>query len=102
MSNLGDKLPLDLRYPTERIGQQLGQAIAPMVDDLGDALGTFAAWRDGDFQHAVEIHHRLAAYEDARVAVDMAKPGAERAKIRCHKCGQWIDMGAYCGCSASG
>lgn len=33
MSSLGDKLPLDLSQPTEPIGEQLGRAIAPMIED---------------------------------------------------------------------
>lgn len=33
VSSIGDKLPLDLSQPTERIGEQLGRAIAPMIED---------------------------------------------------------------------
>jgi hypothetical protein len=36
MSSFGDKLPLDLRYPTERIGEQLGQAVGALLDDEAD------------------------------------------------------------------
>lgn len=34
------------------------------------------------------------------LAADMV--ARAKTKIRCHKCGQWIEMGTYCGCSASG
>lgn len=42
MSNIGDCLPLDLSQSTDHIGEQLGRAIAPMIEDAADALYALA------------------------------------------------------------
>lgn len=38
MSSFGDKLPLDLRCWHDSIGEQLGQAVGSLIDELASVL----------------------------------------------------------------